>query len=123
VKVFNTGMFVYIRALRVADCLDGTSNTFFAGEVIGSHTSQSSNRWLLAIRHLDSLRTTDNPLNTPPGQGVVYSSANGAFASFHPGGGNFGFGDGSVRFISDTIELSIYRALSTREGKESIGSY
>lgn len=124
VKAGNTGMFMYIRALKFADCSDGLSNTFFIGEVRGVHMSSHTNRWWIAGRHVDSLRTTDNPLNTLPNKGVVYSNANGAFGSYHPGGANFGFGDGTVRFIPDTISLDVYRALSTREGGETnIGGY
>lgn len=119
VKAGNTGMFMYIRSMKYADCADGLSNTFFVGEVIKVHTAEGVNRWWIAGRHTDSLRTTDNPLNTPPGKGVVYGSNNGAFGSYHPGGGNFGFGDGTVRFISETIDLAVYRALSTREGGET----
>jgi prepilin-type N-terminal cleavage/methylation domain-containing protein/prepilin-type processing-associated H-X9-DG protein len=119
VKV-NNGMFVYIEAHTVADCLDGLSNTFFVGEVIGAETSSGANRWMIAGRHLDSLRTTDNPLNTPVGAGVVYSGANGAFASRHPGGGQFALGDGSVRFVSENIDLAVYRAASTRQGQEAL---
>ncbi len=124
VKAGNTGMFMYIRSLPPAMCTDGLSNTFFIGEVIRSHTAQGVNRWWIAVRHTDSLRTTDNPLNTPPGTGVHYNGNNGAFGSFHPGGGNFAFGDGTVRFISNTIDLTIYRALSTRDGGETnLGGY
>lgn len=118
VKV-NNGMFVYIESYKIAECLDGLSNTFFVGEVIDAHTANSANRWMIAARHLDSLRTTDNPLNTLPGTGVVYSGANGAFASRHPGGAQFGIGDGSVRFVSEDVNLAVYRAASTRAGGES----
>jgi len=118
VKV-NNGMFVYIESYRIADCLDGLSNTFFVGEVVGSDTSNGANCWMIAGRHLDALRTTDNPLNTPVGAGVVYSGANGAFASRHPGGGQFALGDGSVRFVNENVDLAIYRAASTRQGSEA----
>ncbi len=44
------------------------------------------------------------------------------FRSQHPGGVNFMFGDGSVRFIKQTIDLTTYRALSTRNGGEVISA-
>ncbi len=37
-----------------------------------------------------------------------------AFRSFHPGGGNFAMGDGSVKFIKNSINLVTYRGLGTR---------
>jgi prepilin-type N-terminal cleavage/methylation domain-containing protein/prepilin-type processing-associated H-X9-DG protein len=44
------------------------------------------------------------------------------FRSFHPGGGNFLFGDGSVRFLKNTINIQTYRALSTKDIGEVISS-
>jgi len=39
----------------------------------------------------------------------------GGFASDHPGGGNFAMGDGSVRFISESISITIYQQLGNRQ--------
>ncbi len=44
------------------------------------------------------------------------------FRSQHPGGVNFMFGDGSVRFIKSTIDLTTYRSLSTRSGGEVVSA-
>jgi prepilin-type N-terminal cleavage/methylation domain-containing protein/prepilin-type processing-associated H-X9-DG protein len=42
----------------------------------------------------------------------------GGFASSHPAGANFAFGDGSVRFITETINLQILQQLANRaDGK------
>lgn len=124
VKHYNNGMFLYRTPLDVSNVRDGTSNTIFIGEVIEAHTDDSSNRWILGSRHTDSLRSTDNPLNTPPTKGVVVdlydNKVNGAFASRHTGGAYFAFGDGHVQFLSDNISLPVYRALSTRESKETV---
>jgi len=44
------------------------------------------------------------------------------FRSFHPGGANFLFGDGSVKFLKESIDLTTYRALGTRSGGEVVNS-
>jgi prepilin-type processing-associated H-X9-DG protein len=43
-------------------------------------------------------------------------------ASRHDGGTNFAFLDGSVHFIKNSIDLNVYRSLSTRAGGEVISS-
>ena len=43
-----------------------------------------------------------------------------AFRSLHPGGGNFAMGDGSVKFIKESIDLATYRKLATRAGNEVV---
>ncbi|MFO0943601.1 MAG: DUF1559 domain-containing protein [Pirellulales bacterium] len=40
--------------------------------------------------------------------------------SFHTGGANFTLGDGSVRFIADTIPISVFIALATPAGGEVV---
>ncbi len=43
-------------------------------------------------------------------------------SSYHPGGVNTLFGDGTVRFIKDTVSLQTYRAIGTRNGGEAISA-
>ena len=40
----------------------------------------------------------------------------------HPGGFNCGFADGSVRFIKNSINLQVFKALITRAGGEVIAA-
>lgn len=48
----------------------------------------------------------------------------GSFAarSEHPGGVNVVFGDGAARFVSETIDLKVWRALGTRDGGEAVSA-
>ena len=127
VKVDNSGIFFYIREIELREIEDGTSQTLFGGEVVDSHGIDSGNIWSRALRHLDGMRTTDNPVNTPPGQGKTERDrfppdrpyfANGGFASRHPRGANFVFADGHVDFISEDIDLEAYVALGTRASQD-----
>jgi prepilin-type N-terminal cleavage/methylation domain-containing protein/prepilin-type processing-associated H-X9-DG protein len=43
------------------------------------------------------------------------------FRSRHPGGANFAFADGSVKFLKNGVAVATYRALGTRRGGEVIG--
>lgn len=120
VKWGNSGVFEYVTGIKRRQVVDGTSKTFFVGEAIEGHLKHCPNKWTTAGRYVDSMRVTENPLNTPPGEGIVDSyygpdqKENGAFASRHVGGAMFAFGDGHVSFIEDTISMQTYRALSTK---------
>jgi prepilin-type processing-associated H-X9-DG protein len=102
------------------------SSTMMVGEVVDAHTAIGTNIWSTFQRHCETCRTTENPLNTAQGQGSTLSGTSyctggsGNFASRHPGGGNFAFADGSVVFLSENIQLSVYRAFSTIAGNEVI---
>ena len=121
-KYSNSGVFYYLTAHSIRDIADGLSKTLFVGEVVDGHTQNSSNIWTRAVRAMDTQRATDNPLNTMPSEPVYDTSyglrVNGAFASRHPGGAMFAFGDGHVSFLVENISLDVYQALSTRNGGE-----
>jgi prepilin-type N-terminal cleavage/methylation domain-containing protein/prepilin-type processing-associated H-X9-DG protein len=83
----------------------------------------------------DMTCTTYNHVSTPNartcaamsgGMNMGASMANMAVqlppSSAHPGGVNVAFGDGSVRFIKDSTALSVWRALSTRNGGEVVSA-
>ncbi|TWU17591.1 DUF1559 domain-containing protein [Bythopirellula polymerisocia] len=137
VKTDNSGLFFYIREIKLREIEDGTSNTFFGGETLNSHIIDSSNIWSSSVRHLDGMRTTDNPINTPAGPDYVdfvkmhrkrvppdrpYFAAC-AFGSRHSRGANFFFADGHVEFISEDISPIPYNAYATRASQELNDEY
>lgn len=52
--------------------------------------------------------------------GNVATDTAGNFSSYHPGGASFGFTDGSVDFLSETIDMVVFRGLSTTQGGEAV---
>ena len=124
-KQENTGMFVYLHPRKAQQVKDGLSHTIFLGETMVSDAEASSNYWAHAVRFQMSMRSSYNPINTPPGQGATSTDANGisfngAFGSRHSAGANFCFGDGHVVFIPDNIDMPTYQAMSTIAGGENL---
>src|SRR5262249_35173825 len=50
------------------------------------------------------------------------AGANDELFSFHPGGVNVLFGDGSVKFIKDSISMKALRGLVTLKGSEVVSA-
>jgi len=60
----------------------------------------------------------------PGGTGVGWNSGtNSPLVSAHPGGVNFAFGDGSIRFISDSIPLATLQLLATRDDGQVLPNF
>ncbi|MFI4851736.1 MAG: DUF1559 domain-containing protein [Gimesia chilikensis] len=60
---------------------------------------------------------------TGPGSSMINSNNMFQPYSFHPGGAQFAFGDGSVRFISENINPELYISLGTPNGGEVVGEF
>jgi prepilin-type N-terminal cleavage/methylation domain-containing protein/prepilin-type processing-associated H-X9-DG protein len=137
-KGLNNGFahYCYNGPNGLRDITDGSSNTLAVGETIYNdgiyppNTNNAAggffNAWSVNLRWSSTFRATTMPLNMPPGQGYgLYPSngtCNGAFGSRHSGGANFLMADGSVRFMKNSVSLSVYQALSTINYGEVISS-
>lgn len=148
---FDNGLFLENRPLTAAHVRDGTSNTLAVGEGKPAHTGYWSATSAFTPEGTPSLwsrgasecsvptgcpakmtrgfRHTKQPLNSPdhrlnPPFSKSFTVPNEfPFGSSHAGGGaGFVFADGHTAFLTDTIDMAVYRALSTRAGREGIST-
>jgi prepilin-type N-terminal cleavage/methylation domain-containing protein len=109
------GSFFANSRVRSGDIFDGLSYTLVVGE---RSVRRLATTWT-GMHHDEEERFervvgfTDHCPNDPAADEAEFSSR-------HHGGVHFLLGDGSVRFVSDHIDRSLYRALGTRAGHESI---
>jgi prepilin-type N-terminal cleavage/methylation domain-containing protein/prepilin-type processing-associated H-X9-DG protein len=114
----DNGVFFLNSAMLFSDISDGATNTVFAGEKV---IFDGDLGWMSGTRA--TLRNTGQAINegvdrrrrgqNPPTPSVS-SDHVGGFSSQHAGGANFGLGDGSVRFLSENIEETVYMNLGNR---------
>jgi prepilin-type processing-associated H-X9-DG protein len=144
----GTGTVVtYQGPVKIADVLDGTSNTLMFGE--RRHKDQEFDRiypaypiggwsgwaWTSSPNSvadvLGHIAPSDDPTfqvpvnyavpTTAPVGSFLYEDARVcAYGSFHPQGANFCMADGSVRFLRDTTSWLVLQALVTRAGGEIV---
>ncbi len=113
---------------------DGTSKTLMVGEmnygvagIIWSCKGPNFERWGQTRWALGypgvTWGSTLAPLNNKNVQNLtmdIFPNEAEAFRSDHSGGVNFALVDGSVRFISENIDQGVLKALSTRDGAETL---
>ena len=131
--------------IRLASVLDGTSNTLMVAEDSARPVGYNGKRRIYS----DSGGPVDGVLNGAPGGGgawgdpYTYAHLDGAqgrenglrggtcmvnctsdneIFSFHPGGANVLFVDGSVHFLKDTLNVNVAMALVTRAGGELVSA-
>ncbi|QDT32022.1 DUF1559 domain-containing protein [Thalassoglobus polymorphus] len=125
------GVFFISSSVRFRDVIDGLSNTIFVSEVIDSGGDANllggagSDR-----KHCFSGGADSNPptemteyLIAAESNDPINSYGEEAAGSFHVGGAQFLLGDGSVRFLSENLDMTTYRSISTRANGELPGEF
>ena len=124
----NNGVLFLNSRLRYSQIQDGSSQTILLGEML---PGKGSLGWASGTRA--TLRNTGSfgPVpslslgNELPAVAELPGSMSvGGFSSYHTGGANFAFADGSVRFLSYSIEKGLLKQLGNRaDGELMIGEY
>jgi prepilin-type N-terminal cleavage/methylation domain-containing protein/prepilin-type processing-associated H-X9-DG protein len=110
---------------RIGAIRDGASNTFLLGERPiddGHWAGFILDGWGVDARGLgDSLMDAEEPFAL--GKTTTCCDDMMHYWSHHPGGAHFALCDGSVRFVSYSISFNLFRALSSKDGREIIGQF
>jgi len=130
------GMFNRMGAhINFAAVSDGLSNTIAVGEILTTQTDHSWNNGWLSFNGGNSHMTTIIPINVPvqedvgwcgtlsPPSGPANWNLSFGYKSRHSGGAQFVLGDGSVRFIRQTIDMKTYVYLGQRKDGQPVSDY
>ncbi|MBA2115431.1 DUF1559 family PulG-like putative transporter [Bremerella alba] len=136
------GVFGNNSELSMRDVTDGTANTISLSELkfrlsssSGPSYQDTRGTWAYPVMGADIFSTKTGPNSTTPDGvwgcrsyleegmpcvqiGSPYTELYSAARSYHPGGVMVAMTDGSVRFMPETIDLTIWQALGTRGGRE-----
>jgi prepilin-type N-terminal cleavage/methylation domain-containing protein len=88
--------------------------------VTGTHTASPSDTDMRSFA-MTTLRDPPNPKGTATYMNEVM--CNTPLASAHPGGVQCVLADGSVRFLSDVININTYRFLADRDDGQAVGDF
>jgi prepilin-type N-terminal cleavage/methylation domain-containing protein len=134
---FHRGIFNYLSSaagvdgiggVRMAEITDGTSTTILFGHTSGIAMG-FDNVWCAST---GSVNGTSLPINFNiqasmqqgsffcPGCPTGEPWRGRGFQSHHPGGSVFTMADGSVHFLTETIDMRTYNALGSRAGGEAV---
>jgi prepilin-type N-terminal cleavage/methylation domain-containing protein/prepilin-type processing-associated H-X9-DG protein len=135
---YSDGIFFVNSRVRIADILDGTSNTVAIGEAVFIYersgedhtgTSQFIDHWYIgtpegrANEVSESMGSTAVSINAFKDASLFVDERELCYSSRHVGGAQVVFADGHVAFISETIDRATWGALGSRRAGDIPGEY
>ena len=139
-QVPQNGVLFGVSSIDLGKMTDGSSNTILLGESRPENDekdNQTMDYWTLAAPQTEpwepgtfsgtefseGVGSTAVPINAsldPTMHGVLQEIA---FGSYHVGGALMLLGDGSVRFVSETIHVPTWQSLGSRSGGEVVAEF
>lgn len=135
---FSNGTLYHNSKITFRNITDGASNTFLIGEsrympTPSGRTDGYHFGWASAATQESASSARPalcavafNGINSRSGSGGdsdMFNRFGALFGSFHVGGCHMSLGDGSVRFISENIDITSYRYLGRRDDGMAVGEY
>ncbi len=134
----NNGIFYRNSRIGIREITDGSSTTLMTGE---RSQNVANATWVGMIPFGQACNNPSWPVQDCEASNVLILGHTGPsqdepwidvpnnkkagvddFHSLHPGGCNFLFGDGSVRFLKETINPQVFSDMATRAGGELVSS-
>jgi prepilin-type N-terminal cleavage/methylation domain-containing protein/prepilin-type processing-associated H-X9-DG protein len=122
----NHGLLFLNSKVRYAHIYDGSTVTILLGEAINGLDGLG---WVsgtrATLRNTSSIEAGAPYLPQPQAEAKDDREKSGSlfvggFGSYHPGGVNIGFADGSTRFVSQNVESKVLRLLGNRADGEIV---
>ena len=110
--MYVTGMLYGGSKLGFQNVTDGTSNVFLIGESRYGSAAWAASAKQDSCAYARNLAGAQDAINLFKGQGVHDTRG---FSSYHPNGCMFSMVDGSIHFVSQNIDLAMYRQLGQRD--------
>lgn len=133
---FQNGIIYANSRVRMGDVIDGTTNTFLIGEsrymptpnmrADGFHAGWSSSlkadsAFAVPMTFAAAVLQINAQKECGIGIADCFNFVSRAFGSKHTGGCHFGMADGSVQFISENVDINVYRQSAIRDDGLPVG--